>query len=218
MNIGVLIPDRGDRPEFLENCLRLMKNQTLQPKMVELVNDPPLDDAVDITRRYRLGYERLAGKGLDLIAFIENDDWYHPKYLQTHAEKWQKYGSPIIFGTNDTVYYHLGMQKYFRMYHEQRSSAMNTFLVPNMNVVWPMDSEPYTDIALWEQFYRKGGIVWQQSSVLSVGMKHGIGKCGGFAHSDYLERYINLDGQFLWNTIGMVDEEGYNFYMKFKYP
>jgi len=215
MKIGLLIPDRNDRPEFLANCLRMMKDQTLQPEIVELVNDPPKDDKIDITYRYRIGYDRLCNRGLDLIAFIENDDWYSPKYLEIHAKKWLDTGMPLILGTNYTIYYHLRMQKYYTMYHEQRSSSMNTFIRPNQIIDWPVDDQPYTDITLWEQLYKKGGLIWQPH-IISVGMKHGIGKCGGFAHIDQLERYINDDSGFLHNTIQMEDEESFQFYTKFK--
>ena len=82
VRVGVLIPDRGDRPKFLAQCLAMMNRQTLRPVHIELVNDTAMSNAVDITWRYRLGYERI-GASVDVIAFIENDDWYHPQYLAT---------------------------------------------------------------------------------------------------------------------------------------
>jgi|SRR5690242_465940 len=224
MNIAVLIPDRGDRPEFLKNCLRMINNQTLKPVEILIMNDPPTDDQVDITKRYRLGYQKLSDLNtapnrksgdplkVDLIAFIENDDWYAPNYLEVHAEAWNKFGQPIIFGTNYTIYYHLKMRRYYTMYHEGRSSAMNTFLKPNMNIDWGKDENPYTDIQLWENL--RGGTVWN-SPLVSIGMKHGIGKCGGFAHIDHLERYSYADAGFIERSIKAIDPESFEFYQQF---
>jgi glycosyltransferase involved in cell wall biosynthesis len=89
VRVAVLIPDRGDRPKFLAQCLAMMNRQTLRPVHIELVNDAPIGNAVDITWRYRLGYERI-GASVDVIAFIENDDWYHPQYLERIVEAWLK--------------------------------------------------------------------------------------------------------------------------------
>lgn len=217
MRIVVLVPDRGDRPEFMAQCRKLIERQTLQPVHVEVVDYAPVNDDPDITPRYKFGYEKISKEiECDLIAFMENDDWYHRDYLKLHSEKWWECGRPIIFGTNFTVYYHLKLQRYFTMYHEQRSSAMNTFMRPNIpGIDWGLMHNPYTDMQLWEQLYKKGGAVWKPP-VLSVGMKHGVGKFGGFCHVDMLERYENADGGFLMNTIGVEDRESYDFYMKFK--
>ncbi len=222
MRIGVVIPDRGDRPEFLRNCLRMINNQTLKPTDIMLVNDPPPSpEHVDITWRYRTGYGRLCNKNfdrmagadlnVDLIAFMENDDWYAPNYLESHAEAWVRFGKPLIFGTNYTIYYHLKLRRYYTMYHELRSSAMNTFLRPNMELDWGNDANPYTDIHLWEQLR---GTVWKPE-VISMGMKHGVGMCGGFAHVDHLDRYAFADGGFLERTIKPVDPESFEFYQSF---
>lgn len=213
MRIGVIIPDRNDRPEFLKNCMRMLERQTRKPDVIELVNDPPKDEHCDITYRYRTGYERMSGQNIDLIAFIENDDWYSSKYLEVHSEKWLEVGRPVIFGTNYTIYYHLKLKKYFTMYHEQRSSAMNTFLRPNQTINWGEDVNPYTDLQLWEKMR---GLVWQPP-LLSLGIKHGIGKTGGAFHVDYIERYSEQISQadFLEKNILPDDPEGYEFYKNF---
>ncbi len=211
MKIGVLIPDRGDRPELLQNCLRMIKAQTLQPEIIELVDDAPLNDSCDITWRYRTGYDRLRNKGLDLIAFFENDDWYHPQYLETMVNAWVNEGKPQLIGTNYTIYYHIKLKAYYPMYHSIRASAMNTLIIPDMNFEWCIDTEPYTDIHLWKKLK---GIVIKPKQHISIGIKHGIGKCGGHMHVDRLHRYrFNAtDDQgsiFLKRT---MDPDSYKFY------
>jgi hypothetical protein len=211
MKIGIIIPDRGDRPAMLENCLRMMKNQTLQPYIVCLMEYPPESDQCDITQRYRRGYNHLCGKGLDLIALIENDDWYATDYLEQMVNKWLEHGSPDLFGTNYTIYYHLALDKYFTFKHDQRSSAMSTFIRPDLDITWPKDHDPYTDQWLW---IGKSGISSRMAikpdKVICIGMKHGLGKTGGDYHTSSLKRYIIDGGDFLKNTLDPVSFKFYS--------
>jgi hypothetical protein len=209
MRIGVIIPDRGDRPGFLENCLRMIKAQTLKPAIIELVNDEPTSKNYDITKRYRMGYDRLRNKDLDIIALMENDDWYAPEYLETMISRWISSGKPEIFGLDHTIYYHIRLFAHFTMNHSSRSSAMNTIVKPDLNFKWCPDHEPYTDIHLWNTL--KGTIISPEKTIC-MGIKHGIGLCGGRSHLDRLHRYINPDEQkeFLKATLDQVSFEFYS--------
>lgn len=213
MKIGVIIPDRGDRPQFLSNCARMIKKQTIKPDRVCLMQYQAESEACDITQRYRRGYDLLREKGLDFIAFIENDDWYSPNYLEYMAKEWEKRNRPDLFGTNYTIYYHLSLRAYFKFQHVQRASMMNTIMKPDLEFTWPKDADPYTDMWLWME---KSGITDRQSfepdHLISIGMKHGIGKIGGFFHLDAVERYINDDAKsdFLRQHL---DEESLKFYL-----
>lgn len=205
MKIALLIPDRGDRPKFLQNCMRMMAAQTLQPSEICLVNHAPKSNAIDITERYRIGYDRLRGRGFDLIALIENDDWYAPNYLETMANKWCELGHPNIIGTDYTIYYNLNVKGIHRINHSHRSSAFSTCLIPDMEIKWPHDSEPYTDFRLWETI---PGKLFRPTQHICVGIKHGHGLCGGHYHTTKLQRYIP-DENFLKQT---VDPISYQFY------
>ncbi len=217
MKLAVLIPDRGDRPQFLKNCLRMMGGQTLRPSMIHVVDFKPTSDRKDISKRYREGYTVLSGiPDLDLIAFIENDDWYAPWYLETMVAEWEKAGRPDIFGTNYTIYYHLKEKKYFTRRHDQLSSAMSTLIKPNLKLVWPLDHDPYTDVFLWEQA-KTGqikGVVFEPQRIICVGMKHGVRLTGGDYHDNELHRYINDDNGFLENTLDGKSLEFYQSVMK----
>lgn len=188
MNLGIIIPDRNDRPELLSNCLRMMNAQALQPAHIELMDYTPLSDAVDITQRYRLGYERMQDRNVDLIAFIENDDWYHPKYLQYMVAQWLISGQPDLFGPNQSIYYHLGLRKYYTLQHFTRASACNTFIKPELNINWPADSEPYTDMYLWHHLKGQKK-TFTPDAIYTIGIKHGIGRIGGQRHNTGLEQY-----------------------------
>lgn len=208
MKIGIIIPDRRDRPEFLKNCIRMMEAQTLKPFLITLVNDEPLNSKCDITYRYRIGYDRLRNKGLDVIALIENDDWYHPEYLKEMVNTWVEKGKPDLLGTNYTIYYHLKLRAWFKMNHNHRASAMNTLIRPDLNFNWCVDEDPYTDLHLWRQLK---GIVFEPKNVISMGMKHGIGLCGGRSHVDRLHKYINQDQDFNFLK-SILDTSSFNFY------
>jgi hypothetical protein len=211
MRVGIIIPDRGDRPEMLKNCLRMIKRQTLQPEIIELVNDPPENHLYDITKRYRIGYDRLRNKGLDVIAFMENDDWYSPDYLQTMVNYWEKSNKPDLLGLDHTIYYHIRIRAYFTMDHDSRSSAMNTLIKPDMDFPWCVDHEPYTDLYLWLKSKLKGVIVTPEKEIC-MGIKHGVGMTGGKSHRDRLHqfKFKDKDLSFL-QRITESDPDGFNF-------
>lgn len=224
MRLAVIIPHRGDRPRFLENCFRMLKAQTFQPEHIELVNFPTkTPDRYDITQRYRIGYDALRGKGYDLIALIEDDDWYSPEYLETMIAAWKQWGSPCLFGTCYTYYYHIGLKAYYIMEHHQRSSAMNTFIKPDLNFPWCDDAEPYTDMHLWKTIRNPDGsavpqprVVFNPDNIISVGIKHNVGLCGGgdahSTHPQIAKRYLHPDNGFLERTL---DRESFNFYWNY---
>ena len=213
MRIGVLIPDRNDRPRLLENCLRMIKKQSLQPELIEIVNDKSLNNDCDITWRYRIGYDRLRNKNLEMIALIENDDWYHEDYLKIMCEKYIEHGKPDIIGTTCTTYYHIKEFAYFNMYHSTRSSAMSTLIRPDLNLNWTVDNDPYTDIHLWLHNKLKG-ITFDPGRYICLGIKHGEGKCGGQNHFDKMERYINLDHDKTFLK-SILDPESFEFYSNY---
>lgn len=204
--IAVLIPHRGDRPQFLSNLKRMLNTQTLKPALTCEVDYLPKSNECDISQRYRKGYEFLSEFDFDLIAFMEVDDWYSPDYLAQMAAAWIYAGKPKMIGHTYTIYYHIFEKKYFTMNHKTRSSAMNTVIVPGLSVLWPQDNDPYTDLHLWKQI---GGITFTPKEHICLGIKHGIGMVGGRNHNDRMERYTNEDNGFLKATL---DKESYLFY------
>ncbi len=231
IRIAVFIPTRGDREVFLNNCLRMLAAQTLKLNPYILVIDfKALNNEKDITKRYRFGYNNLTSQSFDLIAFIEDDDYYAPTYIETMATEWLKAGQPDIMGTGKTIYYHLKLHKYFVMNHPSRSSAMNTFIKPDLNLTWPADNYAFTDLHLWntsdiaqskfpvgnqlpKNMWLKGHI-FNPDKIISIGMKHGVGLCGGRNHIDRLERFTtpDFDMKFLRDN---CDMESFEFYSKF---
>lgn len=201
----------------------MLDRQTRKPDIIELVSDDFLKfdgdgyqdkpNTPDITLRYRTGYDRLRGKGIDCILFIENDDWYACTYIETMVAEWENAGKPDLFGHNFTVYYHIKLFAYFVMQHETRSSAMNTLIKADLDFKWCSDSEAYTDIHLWSTIQNRK--VLHFDTIICMGIKHGIGLCGGKSHLDRLHRYAAPSGtpdnqKFFLKRI--LDTESFEFY------
>lgn len=188
MKIGVIIPTRNDRPLFEANCLRMILSQTIKPDIIEVIDNPPETQDCDITWRYKIGYDKLRNKNIDVIFLMENDDFYSSNYIETMLNNWILNGKPDLFGTNYTIYYHLKLKAYFQMNHTLRSSAMSTMIKPDLNFPWCANNEPYTDMHLWNLPGLKR-ITFNPGKHICIGMKHGEGLCGGRSHVDRLHRY-----------------------------
>ncbi len=208
MKIGVIIPDRGDRKDFTDNCLRMLSNQTMKYDILFHAKHAPLNKDFDITQRYRIGYEALRGR-CDVIFLIENDDFYSKNYIETMYNNWVLSGKPDIFGTNHTIYYNIRERAWFIMRHNSRSMAMSTMVKANLNFKWCADNQPYTDIHLWNEIKNK--VIFEPKETICIGIKHGVGLCGGYAHTDKLHRFVNKDFEFEFLKSKM-DKESFNFY------
>lgn len=208
MQIGILIPTRGDRPLFLQHALKLIERQLLQVDFIEIVDDKPISKEKDITWRYKIGCQRLIEKGADLIFFWEDDDWYANTYLLKMWDAWNENGKPAMLGIETSIYYHLKLKKWRLFNHPGRSSAFCTIVTKEiLNFKWPKDSEPYTDIYLWKNL--KGKAI-RLGTTEAIGIKHGLGLCGGNGHS-FEGMYRNFDPSMKWLS-SKIDEESFNFY------
>lgn len=206
MKIGVLIPDRNDRPQFLRHCLRMIGRQSLKPDFVFVVNYEPTSEEFDLTQRVRKGFEILKNKGSDVILIMENDDYYRETYIETMVREFISAGEPFIFGTDFTIYYHVKKREFRKLVHSGRASLMNTLLRIDAPIIWPSDSEIYLDLFLWSQI---NGKTFTPKENISLGIKHGVGLCGGSGHNGM--RFDNQDFNFKFLK-SVVDEERFNFY------
>tara|TARA_R110001599_G_C12152784_1_gene651615 strand:+ start:204 stop:791 length:588 start_codon:yes stop_codon:yes gene_type:complete len=183
--------------------------QTLQPDEVLVIDFPATDGKKDITKRYKEGYNKLRNKGLHAIFLMENDDWYCTTYFEQMMAAWKLSDCPDIFGTSNTIYYHIEINAWFTFYHSTRSMAMSTLIRPDLNIEWPVDEDPYTDISLWSQLQSK--VVYIFPELICLGIKHGTGLCGGENHSTAMERFIHDDSNFMLLKNHM-DEDSLSFY------
>lgn len=204
--IGIIIPDRGDRPEFLQQCRSYVARMIMYAIEADYINlcevtiqdYAPESAAVDITQRYKRGYNELRGKDLDCIFLIENDDWYCEDYIVQMLQAWEKANFPDMLGTDHTEYYHIKLRAHWTVKHLYRSSAMSTLIKPDLIFPWCPDHEPFTDVHLWNKVGKKSGVIFKPSKEICIGIKHGTGLCGGGSHKDRLERYVNKDHDLKW--------------------
>lgn len=191
--IGAVIPTRGDRSVFLNKCFEMVDYQTTPIDTICVVNEKPKSEEKDITYRYRKGLEKLFSRGCEVVFLIEDDDWYSRTYAQTMYSKWLQFGKPQIFGVGETIYYHLNKRSHSKMIHPLRSSAFSTMVTKDvLNIDWPADNESFLDLELWKQLNGKTFIPF---SPICMGIKHGMGVCGGRAHGNDF-RYQHQDSDF----------------------
>ena len=86
------------REKFLHQAIALISEQTYQPSIIEIVQDPPIYKIPDVAWRYKIGIERCKQKGADVIIFWEDDDWYKYTYIESMIKHWIMKGNPAIFG------------------------------------------------------------------------------------------------------------------------
>lgn len=204
--IGVIVPDRGDRPKFLLNCKRLILNQTRQPDKLLVVGHAPLTKQPDLTGRVRMGFDKLKEQGCECVLIMENDDFYQPDYIETMVREWNNHNRPEIFGTNETLYYHIVKREYKLLSHPKRASLMNTLISCDAPVKWCADSELFLDIHLWKTLEGK---TFKANFPLAIGIKHGQGLCGGKAHKSM--RFDNKDNNYDYLR-SLIDQESFSFY------
>jgi hypothetical protein len=211
MKVGVLIPSRGDRPDFLCRAKLYLLRQTRQPDRVLVVDYVPTSDQPDITQRYRMGCEVLFRAGCDVVLFMEDDDWYSPKYVELMTKAWDRAGRPVLFGINKTLYYNIRTQRHTVLKTKDRASMMSMCASPEvLNIPWPADNDPFTDYKLAQHCKVHTDEVSKQ--FIAVGIKHGVGKCGGQGHNPDWKQYTgtDVDYKYLQQLIG----NDANFYRK----
>jgi glycosyltransferase involved in cell wall biosynthesis len=182
MNFAIVIPTRKDRPKFIEQCKKLIRRQTLQPKEVIWVDYAPTSNHKDITQRYRKGVEDATKKGYDFVVFWEDDDWYHPRYLEWLVGEWEKKNKPNFFGVGETYYYHLLAGKSHHMQHNGRTSAFCTLVKLPWRIVWPADNYAFLDMHI-SKHSQVITINFPKEQVYAIGIKHGTGLTGGGGHN-----------------------------------
>jgi hypothetical protein len=210
MKIGVITPHRNDRPEFLAQFKKYMAAQTVQPDIVNYVDYEPESEGVDISQRYKRGFTQLESfANLDLILFMEVDDYYAPNYVETMVSGWINAEKPYLFGIGSSIYYHIS-GKWFSI---GRPSMMSMAVRSGLNINWGNDNYPYADITLCNQL--SGQFMEMPEKQICIGIKHGIGLVGGGCHNSDSGhyRYNDLSGQWLLSVVG---DENFEFYKQLK--
>jgi hypothetical protein len=199
---AVIIPDRNDRPELIQHCLNQLSRMTIKPDKIFHVNWPPISAHIDLCERVYDAVMRAKEFGIDLVFIIENDDYYPANYFERFGDL-----NADFFGDDLTYYYHLKTRQYKSMYHPGRSSLFTTgFRISALgNFQWGGDV--FLDMRLWEHA-KKNKLKKMFVNTGAIGIKHGIGKCGGKGHRMKMQ---NCDTHMSWLK-SRVDPESYLFY------
>lgn len=206
-----ITPTRGDRPELLEFCKHQLQRMNIKPQKSYFIDDKPTTQKPDLTYRIRKGIEMAKRDGFDNVFIVEDDDYYSPFYFSKMYLQNRNSG-PQFIGAADSVYYHLGKKGFTELVHPKRSSLFMTGLKISAleGFRWPADDEPFLDIELWKHANKKAQRFFVTTEPLkpAIGIKHGIGLCGGSGHRMKPERE-DQDLEFLKRH---VDPEAFDFY------
>lgn len=166
MNLLTLITPTGGRPEAFALCEKYMKRQTYKGKIQWIVIDDMPEKPTKITmgQDYGVGpmlwregintqrpnmdiaFKRIKG---DAVLIIEDDDWYHPRYIElmvSFLEKW-----PVV-GECNSKYYNIQSRSHREMLNYRHVSLCQTGI---RREAYPLleqaihSGELYFDIAFW---------------------------------------------------------------------
>lgn len=199
---AVIIPDRSDRPGLTLNCLDQLSRMTVRPDHIYHINWSPLDNRYDLVERIHNGVMRAVEDGVDLVFIIENDDAYPLDYFS-------RFGSmqADFFGDETTYYYNLKNRTFNSFSHPGRSSLFTTGFRISKIQGFQWSGDQFLDLRLWKWAGEKNlNRLFITSG--AIGIKHGIGLCGGKGHRMILK---NCDPELRWLK-GRVDKESFLFY------
>jgi hypothetical protein len=209
--IGIVTPTRGDRPEFLKQCIKYMGQQTRKPDYMCIVDYAPKSKNKDLVERCKVGIEDCLKNDCDIIFFIEDDDYYSPIYIQSMYQRWEEVGKPELFGINQSIYYHLKTKRYWEKTHSNHSSLMSTLITKELaaKIDYSKVKDIWFDVYLWSNFK---GVSTQFKYYICAGIKHGIGLSGGIGHNPNAGIYNRNDhnGELLRNIVGINNYRFYN--------
>lgn len=207
MKFAAVIPDRGDRPQLFDFCLKQMDRMTLQPDKTYIINHKPIDDRFDLVHRVIEGVKMAKEDGYNLVFIVESDDFYPANYFERFKPF---FDSCDFFGQNFSYYYHLGNRTWSLLTndHRYRSSLCATgFKISALNnFTWPDPyGKPFLDINIW-QHARHHKRIFLDTGM--IGIKHGIGLTGGIGHK---REWHNKDPKLEWLK-NRVDKDSFEFY------
>lgn len=197
----IITPTRGDRPEFLELCKKMVAYQTVQLPHI-ICDYAPKSSKNDISERYKwLFNQAFNAEGYDFAIVFEDDDYYPEYYVKYITHLWEKANQPIVLGSSQTIYLHLDKLKFKFMLHNGRSSMFSMLLSKEIKDVLLSDS-PFIDLEISKL---KGACFIDR--LHNIGIKHGKGLTVGAGH----KQNFNWDRQL---TLKEFNDLTNNFYAK----
>jgi hypothetical protein len=199
---AVIIPDRNDRPELTNYCLQQIARMTRKPDQIIHVKYNAIDDSMDLCERVHNGVMIAKEMNFDLVFIIENDDYYPADYFERFGDF-----NADFFGDDLTFYYNLRNRTFQSFPHQGRASLFTTGFRISALGSFQFKGDQFLDLKIWRhaidsskrlRFVHTG----------AIGMKHGMGLCGGKGHKMKLR---NHDHNMAWLK-GRVDSDSFLFY------
>lgn len=197
MNFTVVTPT-GDRPEAFAMCEQYMARQSLQPALWVVLDDgevptPHTKGQLYVRCREFAGVDSLTRKiehaltsvplAGDAVAIIEDDDWYHPEYLERMASH---LGHHALVGEGKAIYYNVRYRWWWQHPNMKHASLCQTVFTREMFPLVVQQSRmergtrnsPYLDVRLWREAVSKKVYDPLVGGSLVVGIKSMPGRAG----------------------------------------
>lgn len=209
MKLGSLTCTRGDEREiFRPELLRGIEKQDLKIDVSIMVDYPPISDKNDLFDRFKIGVKTAIDYGVDWLYVFEDDDYYS----KSHAIFLRNHGDFAMSGVYETVYYHLKFKGHRLQKHYNRASLFATAFNPRGILPFLKDKKDskYLDVELWDWAHKNHlNMNLIPNNLTCMGMKHGIGLCGGNGHYSMSYATDDAEQSYLQNR---VDPTAFEFY------
>lgn len=228
-DFAVLTPT-GDRQKLFNQCQKYLLRQTILPKQWLVIDDGykklnKLSANIDYYARERteeghtLRFNILHALDkikYDKVIIMEDDDWYHPEYLEFMLNGLQ---DTDLFGYGCGIYYHVKLHCYviFKNHHNAAFCATG-FTSQVFDKLKEVCFNPETnwsvDIQIWRKYINKKQIIpTDKNNIYVLGMKGLPSRRPGLTHSHKETGHPwtqDPDYEFLYKTIG----DDIDFYQK----
>lgn len=201
--------------DYLEPTKTFMNQKIIRPQPFWKNGD------ITLARNIIKGLEVATG---DIIFIMEDDDWYHPDYIEFFESKYSEDKDLMLLGEGITPYYNVFNNKWMVNTNVKHAGLFQTSFrkdiileVLYITLKKQEKKEIYIDSAIWNIECKKN--LYFLDKPLSVGIKGLPGRVGlGYFHTKDYPNTTQQDTflrKKLCQWIGNKDKEKYDFLMKF---
>jgi len=207
MNKITVITLTGDRNKIFEITRQHILAQTIQPDQWIIVDDgfeplpeklikgadyirrePKKGEGFTLIQNMKLAVSQIKG---NIILFMEDDDYYAPKYIETYYNYLKEY---TLVGEGCARYYHVSAQKYARMNNKRHASLAQTGFRKEILDIFKVSIEDdfHIDIRFWKKASKFGYVFFDTEDKLKLhcSLKGLPGRKGiGIGHNKNLKIY-----------------------------
>lgn len=160
----------GDRPEAFALCEKWMERQTSKPDNWIVLDDGKIPTQCNMGQQY-VSCPEFYGQGslinklrlicsqnmvkTDALVFIEDDDWYHPEWIEFCLKNLADYD---LVGEGRALYYNVRERWHYEHKNMEHASlcatAMRTSLLPVLFSKCD-NSNPFVDVRLWRSVHNR---------------------------------------------------------------